>query len=247
MDTAPAVKRPTQGLYLCCAVDLEREMPASPCSLAHRGCSVSDKYDIMMPDTVSPAADSSIHTLPCIFQHSWRMMASGCVVEFKWFYWNERTQVKVVTGLLNAAEQVIFIAQVCLWTHMHTHQFKPLVLALFVFLMSLSQRSRAASMLLVAARWIETSGLMSMYTCTASACRFLSWWRSKSIFVAAQGSNILNWRDHWLWPRLRICFSNIWMVAYVPSVMCFFLSLACIGRTHSSTPSSQIRLVWCFV
>ena len=82
MDTAPAVKkRPTQGLHLCCAVDLEREMPASPCSPAHRGCSVSDKYDTMMPDTV--AADSTIHTLPCIFQRSWCTMASGCVAEFK--------------------------------------------------------------------------------------------------------------------------------------------------------------------
>lgn len=33
-------KRATQGLYLCSVVDLEREMPASPCFLPHRGCSV---------------------------------------------------------------------------------------------------------------------------------------------------------------------------------------------------------------
>lgn len=59
----PGCKRPTQGLYLCSVVDLGREMPVSPCSLAHRGCSVSDEYSIMMPDTVSPAADFSVQAL----------------------------------------------------------------------------------------------------------------------------------------------------------------------------------------
>lgn len=58
-------KRLTQGLYLCSAVDLGREMPASPCPLAHRDCSVSDKYGTMMPDTFSAVAGSSIQALLC--------------------------------------------------------------------------------------------------------------------------------------------------------------------------------------
>lgn len=70
---SPGYKRPTQGLYLCSAVDLEREMPASPCSLAHRGGSVSDKYATMMPNTVSPTADFSIQTL-LVFLHFSRLL-----------------------------------------------------------------------------------------------------------------------------------------------------------------------------
>ena len=52
-------KRPIQGL-VCSVDELEKEMPASPCALAHRGCSVCDQGDTMMPDTVSPAADPSV-------------------------------------------------------------------------------------------------------------------------------------------------------------------------------------------
>lgn len=66
LQRGPGCKRATQGLYLCPVVNLERAIPASPCFLAHKGCSVSDKYGTMMSDTVSPAADSPYFNSPCV-------------------------------------------------------------------------------------------------------------------------------------------------------------------------------------
>lgn len=86
----PGCKRPTQGLYLCSVVDLEREMPASPCFLAHRRCTVSVKYGTMMFDTVSPPADSSIQNLP-VSKFSRLLRAFACMFKSRVFNDNERT------------------------------------------------------------------------------------------------------------------------------------------------------------
>lgn len=176
----PGWKRPTQGLHLCFVVDLEREMPASPCFLAHRGCSVSDNYATMMPDTVSPTADFSIQTrlVSTFFKtpDAWEWLGVSLnpknFIRIKEHRWRMTDVV-----LLNAAEQVIFIAEVCSWSHMHTHSFKAWDLGLFVFWLDVIVSKKQSCLDLVwGCTWIETScGLTSFHEQFSPVCLARDW------------------------------------------------------------------------
>lgn len=116
---SPSCKRPTQGLYLCSVVGLGRELPASPCSIAHRSYSVSDKYNTMMPDTVSPITDFSV---PAVLQdlQGWCCMLQHHVLVVPWslvlLEW-KTTADGCLYSTLNAADHLNFTAEVCFWLH----------------------------------------------------------------------------------------------------------------------------------
>lgn len=114
---SPGCKRPTQGLYLCSGVGLGRELPASPCSIAHRSYSVSDKYNTMMPDTVSPITDFSVPAVRKDLQ-GWccHLVVAWNLVLLEW----KTTNDGCLYGTLNAADHLNFTAEVRFWLHIHS-------------------------------------------------------------------------------------------------------------------------------
>lgn len=141
-------------------------MPASPCSLAHRGCSVSDKYDTMMPDTVSPTADSSVQTpllsavevWVCIW--IWRILLLWKNTEERccmWWCWMRQSK-------LSSLKRYAF-------DHTHTHPFIQSY-GLFVFFIFILKTQRWLDVITNRTQ-SETSGCAASLTCRfcLSCCR----------------------------------------------------------------------------